>query len=152
MITTMKKTFLCLFILITLKSFSQDTTIATLSIKARLVQTLVPYVKQNIEDTAYINLFARWVKKYDTQTPPSNTDIVTVDSISVSVISQLYGICQSFPQGAANVGNDFGGDILAIRNANPYLNRLCTAIDVTLAAIVVDARKRGKKILTGKNN
>jgi hypothetical protein len=147
----MKKILLLILILISVKSFSQDTTIATLSIKARLVQTLVPYVKQSIDDTAYINLLSRWVKAYDVASPPSGTTLVSVDSIKVVVIAALYGIAMSFPQGAASVGSDFASDILTIRNANTFLKRLCDAIDASLAAMVPDARTRGKKILTGKN-
>jgi hypothetical protein len=148
----MKKIILFLFLLTTLKSFSQDSTIATLSIKARLVQTLVPYVKQNIDDTAYINLLQRWVKKYDVANPPNNTTQVSVDSIKVQVIAALYGVAYGYPQGVPAIGSDYASDILTIRNANTYLGRLCDAIDARFANMATEARTRGRKILTGKNN
>lgn len=129
---------------------AQDTTIATLSIKARLVQNLAPFVKQG-DDTTYLNLLYRWVKKYDVANPPSGTTLVSVDSIAVTVIAECYRKTKSYPQGAAAVGSDFESDIAAIRAANPYLDRLCDAIDVIYSTVIPNARNAGRKILTGKN-
>lgn len=130
--------------------FSQDTTIATLSIKARLVQNLTPFVKQGY-DTTYINLLNRWIKKYDVANPPSGTTLVSVDSIAVTVIADCYRKVKSYPQGAAAVGDDFEADIAAIRAANSYLDRLCDAIDAAYSGVVPTDRAAGRRILTGKN-
>lgn len=131
-------------------AYSQDSTIATLSIKARLVRTLAPFV-DNSNDTAYINLLHRWVKKYDVANPPSGTNLVTVDSIAVTVIAECYRKMKSYPQGATGVGDDFAGDIVAIRAANTYLDRLCDGIDAAYSGMIPTVGRAGTRILTGKN-
>lgn len=146
----MKKILSIIFIVLSLSAFAQDTTIATLSIKARLVQTLAPFVKSG-EDTAYINLINRWVKKYDVANPPSGTTLVVTDSIAVTVIADCYRRAFGFPQGAAAVGSDFAADVASIRAGSAYLDRLLDAIDVVYGNIINSARTAGRKILTGKN-
>lgn len=144
----MKKILIIIFFGCSVAS-AQDTTIATLSTKARLVQTFAPFVKQG-EDTAYGNLIIRWIKKFDVANPPSGTQLVIVDSVAVTVIAECYRRAFGFPQGAASVGSDFAGDIAAIRAANSYLDRLCDAIDVAYGNVVANARTKGREILTGK--
>lgn len=146
----MKKLFSIILIVVSLSLSAQDSTIATLSIKARLVQTLAPFVK-NGDDTSSINLMIRWIKKWDVVNPPSGTTQVVVDSVSVILISALYNKAKSYPQGAASVGDDFESDVAAIRAANPYLDKLLDDIDVIYNSVVPDSRTRGRKLLTGKN-
>lgn len=130
--------------------FSQDSTIATLSIKARLVRTLAPFV-DNSNDTAYINLLHRWIKKYDVPNPPSGTTVVSVDSIAVTVIAECYRKLKAYPQGATGVGDDFESDIASIRAGNTYLDRLCDAIDAAYSGMIPTVGRMGTRILTGKN-
>lgn len=146
----MRKILIAVCILWSFAVFSQDSTIATLSIKARLVQNLAPFVKQGY-DTAYINLLNRWIKKYDVANPPGGTTLVTVDSIAVTVIADCYRKAKSYPQGAAGVGADFESDIASIRAGNTYLDRLCDAIDAAYSGIISTERNAGRRILTGRN-
>lgn len=144
------KKLLILFLFIPFLGKSQDSTIVTLSIKARLVQTLTPFVRNN-DDTAYVNLLNRWIKKYETTPNPSGTLQISVDSIATTVVAALYARALSWPQGAPSVGSDFAGDINTIRTANTYLDRLCDAIDAAFTNELTEARLRGRRLLIGRN-
>lgn len=146
----MKKILPIITLLICSISHSQDSTIVTLSIKARLVQTLTPFVRAN-DDTASVNLMNRWIKKYEVTPNPSGTTQISVDSIATTVVAALYSKALSWPQGAPSVGNDFASDINAIRTANSYLDRLCDAIDLAFTNELNEARLKGRKLLTGRN-
>lgn len=147
----MKKILIILFIIPVLAS-AQDTTIATFTIKARLVQTLTTWVKSNEYDTAYFNLFNRWFVKMTVPVQPSGTQLVSVDSISVKVIADCYHRAYSYPQGALPVGADLAADVSAIRAANPYLDRLLDAIDVIYGAKIPNERISGRRVYSAKNN
>lgn len=147
----MKKILFIILVTCSMFASAQDTTIATLSIKARLVQTLAPFVKFN-NDTAYVNLLNRWIEKFHVANPPSGVTLVVTDSIAVTVIADCYRKCYSFPQGALAVGSDFAADVAAIRAGNNYLDRLLDAIDTEFAEKIANARTFGRTILTGKLN
>lgn len=148
----MKKILLLVVVFISLQANSQDTTIATLSIKARLVQTLAPFVRAN-NDTAAINLLHRWDKKWNVPKAnwPSGTTQVSVDSISVKIIAACYAKASSYPQGAASVLDDLKADIATIRAANSYLDQLLDAIDAVFSNVVPNDRIVGRILLTGTN-
>lgn len=145
----MKKILIALSILVSVNSFSQE--IVTLSIKARLVQTLAPFVRGN-DDTAFINLYDRWKKKYEVANPPNNTTQVSVDSVSIRVIAACYSKVCSWPQGASSVGDDFKADVAALRAGNATLDGLLDAIDQAFSAELAEQRLKGRRLLTGKNN
>jgi len=128
-----------------------DSSIATFSIKARLVQTLAPYVKQR-NDTGYIRLLNKWVEAYNVPVPPSGATLVSVDSVPIIVIAHCYRKCYSYQQGALPVGSDFAADVAAIRASNHYIDELLDAIDDEFSGMVADARAFGRIILTGKTN
>jgi hypothetical protein len=147
----MKKIILSLSILFSVASFCQDSTIATFSIKHRLVQLFIPFVKHN-EDTAYVNLYNRWMKKFpDPKNLPAATVQISVDTIAVTVIADIYDLASSFPQGASAVLADLQSDVATIRAQNSYLFRLLKAVDDKYAAIVPSGRSRGKKVETASN-
>lgn len=149
----MRKILFIIAIVFSIQSFGQDTTIATLSIKARLVQTLVKFVKNHDEDTSFTNLYYRWIKKWQVAPAswPSGTTQVSVDSIAVTVIAACYSKALSWPQGASSVGDDFKSDVATIRSNNTYLDRLLDAIDAAFAAELSDTRTRGRALLTATN-
>ena len=148
----MKKLFVIILISCGLSVSAQvpDSSIATLSIKARLVQTLAPYIKQR-NDTPYIRLLNKWIEKYNVAVPPSGATLVTIDSVPIIVIAHCYRKCYSYSQGAAAVGSDFAADVAAIRASNHYIDELLDAIDNEFGNMVSDARAFGRIILTGKN-
>lgn len=82
---------------------------------------------------------------------PSGTQLVVVDSISITVIAELYRRAFSYPQGALPVGSDFASDIVAIRAANSSLDALLDAIDVIYSNVVPNARTAGRRIYSGTN-
>lgn len=146
----MKQLFIIILISCGIAASAQDTTIATLSTKARLVQTLAPFVKLS-NDTAYVNLLNRWIGKFNVVNPPSGTTLVVVDSIAVTVIAECYKKCYLYPQGVLAVGSDFASDVAAIRAGNSNLNRLLNNIDAEFNSKISQARNFGRAILTGKN-
>lgn len=145
----MKKIILILTLFICVTCAGQE--IVTLSCKARLVQTLAPFVKAS-EDTAFINLYDRWKPKFMVPSPPSGTTQVSVDSISIKVISACYRWLLNWPQGATSVGDDFKADVAALRAGNPTLDGLLDAHDQYFSNDLAEQRQRGRKLLTGKNN
>lgn len=130
-------------------SFFQE--IVTLSIKARLVQYLAPFVKHN-DDTAFINLFDKWKVKFMVASPPSGTTQVSVDSIPIGVVAACYSKVLSAPQGSTSVGDDFKADVATLRAGNPSLDNLLDAIDQAFSNELAEQRLRGRRLLTGKNN
>lgn len=133
------------------EAVAPDSSIWTFAIKARLVQTLAPYIKQR-NDTANIRLLNKWIEAYNVASPPSGTTLVSVDSVPINIIAHCYRKCYSYPQGAALVGSDFAADVAAIRAANHYIDELLDGIDAEFNGVVGDARAFGRTILTGKTN
>lgn len=144
----MKKILIALLLI---SSVCRSQEIVTFSAKSRLVQSLAPFIKNN-DDTAFINLYQRWVDKYKINPSPSATTQVSVDSISIRVIAACYRYLLSWPQGASSVGDDFKSDIATLRSGNATLDGLLDAIDAAFASELAEQRLKGRRLLTGKNN
>ena len=145
----MKKALIILLLAIGLKSSAQDTTIATLSLKARVIQVLAPWVKSQ-DDTSFVNLFHKWSQSFRASSP-SGTTPVSVDSVPVVVIQRLYDEALSWPQGSPSVGDDFKADVLVIRTASTNLDRLLDVVDAAYSDKLTRVRTAGRRLLTGRN-
>lgn len=146
----MKKIILILFLLISTLGKAQDTTIATLSIRASLVEVVAGFVRGN-DDTAYVNLLYKWASYYRTNGVPPGSTQVSVDSVPVNVIAAIYRRASNFSQGSTEVLTPLQADILTIRNGNAYLDRLLDQIDDREGIVVPIIRIVNRRLLTGRN-
>lgn len=159
----MKKIIIAILFLVSFKGVAQDTTvIINQSLQARLIEYLTPYLREqaarNIEentadDARPLNgsyaVFLKWRAKFKATQPTGTTAVVT-DTIPVVILANLYNYTLTNPDGLG-VSAIMKTQIAASRAANSYLNRLCTAYEDAMTALLIELRITGRRYLLGKN-
>lgn len=145
----MKKLTTVALLFISVQSFAQDTaTVRNLPIQARLAKYLAPRMA-NIEIDSLYTPFLNLRAKFRVPNPPTGTTNVTIDSIPTVELANLYRYTMSNSEGMG-AGLLMRTQISTARAGNPYLNRLCTAVEAEPLQRFADIIAAGGKLLMGK--
>ena len=141
--------YILILLLISSAATAQDTlTVRNLPIMVRQLEYIASQLT-NIDDDSLYQVYIDLRPKFRIKNPPTGNTLVTIDSIPTVELAALYNYCLSNSDGMG-YGSQFKATIAAARAANSYLNRLCTAYELQWTERLIELRKNGRKLLTGK--
>ncbi len=103
----------------------------------------------NIDDDSLYQVYIDLRPKFRIKNPPTGNTLVTIDSIPTVELAALYNYCLSNSDGMG-YGSQFKATIASARAKNSYLDRLCTVYELQWTERLIELRKNGRKLLTGK--
>lgn len=147
----MKTILISITLLLSINTFSQSANDSAytknLALQARVIVYLVPRTLDPSNDSLY-SVFIKW-RSALRNNPVSGTTTVTIDTIPTVELANLYSYVLQQPDGLG-VGALMKSQINSARNANPYLQRLCTAIEDAYSAQLANMILIGRKLLLGR--
>ena len=127
---------------------AQDSTkVLNVSLQVRVIEFLTPQVRYPENDEGF-NVFLKWRTSVRASRVTGNTVIVT-DTIPTVLLAGFYKSALASPEGMGTAAL-IKTQIAAKRAANSYLNALCTEYEQEYAAMLIERRKIGRKLLLGK--
>jgi hypothetical protein len=142
--------YIFILLLISSAASAQDsTTVRKLPIMVRQLEYIASQLT-NIENDSLYQVYIDLRPKFRIRNPPTGNALVTIDSIPTVELAALYNYCLSNSDGMS-YGGQFKATITAARAKNNYLDRLCTAYELQWTERLIELRKNGRKLLTGKN-
>jgi hypothetical protein len=142
--------YILILLLISSAATAQDTaTVRNLRIMVRQLE-YVALQLVNIDNDSLYQVYIDLRPKFRVKNPPTGNTLVTIDSIPTVELAALYNYCLSNSDGMS-YGGQFKATITAARAKNSYLDRLCTAYELQWTERLIELRRNGRKLLTGKN-
>jgi hypothetical protein len=142
--------YILILLLISSAASAQDsTTVRNLKIMVRQLEYVTSQLT-NIDNDSLYQVYIDLRPKFRIKNPPTGNTLVTIDSIPTVELAALYNYCLSNSDGMSYC-NQFKATIAAARAKNSYLNRLCTAYELQWTERLIELRRNGRKLLTGKN-
>lgn len=147
----MKKVILFSLVFISIKVFCQDTNdsayIKNLPLQARVISYLVPRTLDPSNDSLY-SVFIKWRTSLRAN-PVNGTTTVTIDTIPTVELVNLYSYVLQQPEGLG-VSTLMRSQLISVRAAHPYLDRLCNAIESNYSLQLTNMMTIGRRLLIGK--
>lgn len=143
----MKNIFLIILILTSFQSYSQDSIVTNLNIRASVVNTIVTML--NLNDVNHLNAFIKFADTYRDGSEPIGASNVNIDTIYTSVLVFLYEKLR-YDVLSQTAFTNFATDITSKRAVNADLDGGCDDIDIEFDAQVLNRASFGRKLLIGK--
>lgn len=118
-----------------------------LALRSTTISLLTPKTLDPSNDSLFL-VFVKWRTSLRAN-PVSGNTTVTIDTIPTVELANMYEYVMQLPSGLGIV-NIVANQLTAARTANPYLNRLCQAIDDKYAAQLATMLAVGRRLLLGR--
>lgn len=118
-----------------------------LPLQARVIAYLVPKTLDPANDSLY-SVFIKW-RAALRGNPVTGTTTVSIDTIPTVELANMYGYVLQNADGLG-VGSLMKSQLTSARAANPYLNRLCTAIETSYSDQLANMILIGRRLLLGR--
>lgn len=147
----MKTIIITSLFFLSLQSFAQSPNDSAytknLSLKVNTILLFIPRTIDPSNDSLF-TVFQKW--RTSLRSTPNITGIssIVIDTIPTVELANLYAYTQQLPTGL-NIGNTVQNQLTAARLANPYLDRLCTAIEANYSAQGSSMLLISRKLLVG---
>jgi len=141
--------YILILLLISSAATAQDSTkVKNLPIMVRQLEYIASQLI-NIDNDSLYQVYIDLRPKFRIKNAPTGNTLVTIDSIPTVELAALYNYCLSNSDGMG-YGSQFKTTIASARTANSYLDRLCTAYELQWTERLIELRRNGRKLLTGK--
>jgi hypothetical protein len=144
----MKKIIFFLLIITHINGNCQDSLwITNFNLKAGTIRLTLSTLR--IDQVTAVTLF-KW--NAGLASNPGDNANVQIDSIPTTTVASIYSLLMDYPSGLvkhADFINDFRTSIQSKRNANSYLNFLCTIVETFYTNKYTDMRSTGDRIGRG---